>query len=237
MKRIILITVITLSVIISLAACINQKTYTTEVIVMRDITDKHLAQPDSDQIFTLFGLNQKWNGAVFFFSDLSDVGYNKVKGAKLEPRNEWLSNEMEREKEIVKFKDEISHIIKNAEKDSVGKTNTSVYFPVIKELTRLSRSNSSKRIMLIYSDLLENTEQMSFYDKQKIELLKTNPDSITKYFQSMYPLPRLDGIEIYLIYQPVDIREDEQYRLLSGYYKKLFESSGAAKVDVVANLN
>jgi hypothetical protein len=217
-------------------ACTSQNLVISEVVVLRDITDKQLAQPNVDEILSLFNLENKWNGGIFRFTDLTNVSYNQTVEIKLQARNEWLSNELDRDKEIKQFKNNISETISNSEKEAVGKDNSSVYFPIAKELNRLSQSTSTKKVLLVYSDLMENTAEMSFYDNQNYSLLKTNPGSIRKYFDSQFRLNNLSEIKIYLVYQPLNIGEDEIYKVVSGFYKNLFESKGA-EVEITAGIN
>jgi len=228
---IIIVTAITLIV-----AWTSQSPATTEISAFRDITDKHLAQPDANEIFSLYNLENKWNGAIFHFTDVTNVSYNQEKSAKLEARNEWLSNELDRNKEIAKFKNEVSGIIAYYKKVTIGKDNSSVYVPIARELNRLHESKADKKILLLYSDLMENTSEMSFYDKRNLKLLKTNPVAISKYFEAQIPLQCLQGINIYIIFQPNGIEEDGQFKIVSEFYKKMFEAKGAV-VQIVANLN
>ena len=83
---------------------------------------------------------------------------------------------------------------------------------------------------------MENTDEMSFYDKEKFALLKTNPNMIKKYFDSQVLLASLQGININIIFQPNGISENEQFQVVSEFYKNLFESKGA-KVEITANIN
>jgi hypothetical protein len=77
---------------------------------------------------------------------------------------------------------------------------------------------------------------MSFYTKENINLLKSNPEVIRKYFENSVPLENLNGINIYIIFQPNGIGEDEQFKLASKFYKDLFESKGAT-VEITASIN
>ena len=235
MKRIITV-IIAVTAIALMVACTSQSPEITEVVVLRDITDRHLAQPNADEILTLFNPKNKWDGRVFHFTDLTNVSYNQAIDVKLEAKNEWLSNELDRDKEIKQFKNKVSEIIVDNEKETVGKDNSSAYFPIAKELNRLSQSSSTEKILLIYSDLMENTREMSFYDKGRLNLLKTNPDRVKKYFDSQIELRNLIGIKIYIIFQPNEIKEDEQFKAVSGFYKTLLESKGA-QVEIAASIS
>lgn len=207
----------------------------TEVIILRDVTDTQIAQPNAQVIFSLFGLPYKWDGRIFQYSDISDVSYNQTKQARLELGNEWLSNELERDKEIETFKEEIMGIINNETNDKTEKTNSAIYLPLARELNELTNSKAKKRILIVYSDLMENTETLSFYKKEDFEKLKSNPELIKEVFEKQEALEALNGIEVYFIYQPTESQSDQKFQVISGFYKKLLEEKGA-KVTISANL-
>lgn len=224
-------------VVIIIIGCNSNNTTETHVVVIRDITDAQLSQPKSEDITKQFELdNSQWNGAKFRFVDITNVSYNHTLEANITSENQWMGNEFDRQKKVKSFYTEISKILNEAEKEEIGKDNSSVYVPIARELNRLSQSTSQRRTMLIYSDLMENTEEMSLYDTTKLNLLKTNPDLIWKYFNAQVPLQNLDGIKIYLIYQPPDTGKDGQYKIVSEFYKDLFESKGAT-MEITANIN
>lgn len=234
MKRI-LTAIVFVTTIVLIVGCTAHSPEVTEVVVLRDITDSHLVQPKAEEILTLFNSKSKWNGRVFRYSDLTNVSYNQAKEVKLESQNEWLSNELDRDKGIKRFISSISEIIGSNVTNAKGKDNSSVYFPIAKALNRLSQSSSTVKILLIYSDLMENSEGMSFYDERKLNLVKTNPDEVKRYFNSQGDLKNLDGIKIYILFQPKGIKDDEQFKVVSGFYKKLLEGKGA-QVEITASI-
>lgn len=232
----ILIILLLLSAVIIIPACTANHATTTEVLVLRDITETHLAQPIAQDIQGLFVLeSDKWNGAIFRFADITDVSYNRTHETHLDVENQWLGNEFERKEKVKKFYSAITQILTDAEKENTGKSHSAIYLPVASILNELAQSKSEKRFLLIYSDLMENENAFSFYRKKLMNLLKTNPDSVKKYFEAQLPLQNLNGIQVYLLYQPSDSEKDEQYKIVSGFYKKLLESKGA-KVNIQANL-
>lgn len=230
--------VISLIVFIGLIAIILHKTpETAEISVLKDITSEHLAQPKSNEVINLINLtnNNKWNGVVFRFSNVTDVSYLPVQKIKIEAENEWLSNELERSKSIEEFNTGVKNILTNSEKDSIGRNHTSVYTPIQMELERLYASKADKRILVVYSDLMENNLEESLYSKGKIRLSQIGGESLKLIFENAEPLPDLNGVHIYLIYQPVDAEMDREYKIISEFYRKLLESKGA-KVNIGANL-
>ena len=173
---------------------------------------------------------------IFKFQNLSDVSYNQRSQVRIEPQSKWLSNEMERQGEIKKFKIAIESKLEQIPSNTIEKENSSIYLPIVRELNQLSQSKSDRRILVVYSDLMENTPEFSFYRKGDFELVKNQPDSLQKRFEKELLISPLGGIEIYFIYQPKDIKSDGRFQLISEFYRNLLESKGA-KVTISANLN
>lgn len=238
MKTINIIT-IAVFVLLILTACsgINTKSKSTDLSEIVDITDTLIAKPKPEEAISLFNLNNdKWDGADFKLQYITNVSYNPSFEAQLEPENKWLGNQFKRAEKVKKFYSEINKINLNTDTETIGKDNSAVYFPIAMELNRLSKSNATTRILLIYSDLMENTNTITFYDSDTFEKIRTKPDSIQQYFESQLKLANLNGIRIYLIYQPINTMQDEAYKVVSAFYSKLFESKGAS-VEIRANLN
>ncbi len=220
-----------------IVSCTSVKPTTTEIVVLRDVTEKSIAKPNADEILSLFDLqNNQWNGSNFSFGNITDVSYNPINEAKINIQNQWLSNELEREKEIKNFKNRATKIIENSNKDTIGKRNSSIYLPLVRKLNQLSRSNSQKRVLIIYSDLMENTKELSFYNKQTIKILKTKPESIQTQLEQMQQIQDLKGIEIHFVFQPVNPESDSDFKIASEFYKTILQNKGAT-VTISANLN
>ena len=232
------ITIIVLTAIATLVvSCSSPKPITTEVIVLRDITEKGLPKPNLDELSHIFGLSENmWNGASLYFENITDVSYNPVNEAKISAQNEWLSNELERDKEIKDFKNKVNQIIINSNADTTGKNNSSVYLPIVRQLNQLNQSKSQRRVLIVYSDLMENTNSISFYNKKTMAVLKTNPEFMRKQFEVLQSIAELKGIEVYIIFQPSSTKSDSDFKTVSEFYQMLLEDKGA-KVIISANLN
>lgn len=224
-------------IMIGIISCAGTKPSITEISMLWDITDNYLSQPKSNEILPLFNFseNNKWNGGLFRYSTLSDVSYTRIKETKIEAQNQWLSNELERAKQIQKFKSEIEIFINESVNDSIGKEHSSVYLPIARELNHLSESKAQRRILVVYSDLMENGLDVSLYSKDKFTLLKSNPGAFRRQLEAQQALPALTGIEVYFIYQPKDIEKDKLFNTVSAFYKQLLEEKGA-NVKIQANL-
>ncbi len=230
-------TILLLCAVILMVAFTYKNPPTTDIDILRDITDKHLAQPDATTILPFYNLvgEEKWHGGIFRFANLSDVSYNPAFELTIDPANPWLSNQLARDKQIQKFRDSVSTVLADAQKETIGKENSSLYLPIARELNRLSGSTAQRRILIIYSDLMENDLDFSLYGKDQLGLIQLNPDSLTKTFEEKEPLNQLTGIEVYFIYQAADAEQDREYSIVSEFYKNMLESKGAT-VHIAANL-
>ena len=210
---------------------------TIENSVLRDETDKQLAEVSANAIYKQFGLfeeNAKWNGAIFRYSTISNVSFNKVTQASILPENPWLSNTLDRTTQLENFRNEVFKPFASA-LDTGTKNHSSVYLPIARELKRLSESKSQVRRLFIYSDLMENRPDLSFYNEAELKMLTEHPEYVMKKFEEWQPLPTLAGIEVHLIYQPADVTADRYFRVVSEFYGKMLEAKGA-KVIIQANI-
>lgn len=209
----------------------------TENSVLRDETDRQLTEVSADAIYKQFDLFEdeaKWDGAIFRYSTIINVSFNKTIEASLPPENPWLENTLSRTVQIENFRNEVFKPYTTSG-DSGTKRHSSVYLPIARELHRLSESKSQIRRLFVYSDLMENRPDLSFYNDDQFKMLIDHPEHVLKKFEEWFALPSLEGIEVHLIYQPADIKADGYFRTVSEFYGRMLEAKGA-KVLIEANL-
>ncbi len=236
-------TIITIAIVLAIATCIALAVYlyhppdTTDMAILRDVTEKQLVRPNTAEILGLCDLSgdKRWNGVRLIFSDVTDVSYNEAQEVKIEAANPWFSNEMERGREVQDFKNKVAVLIAQTANDTVGRPHSSIYLPMARELAALSGSKSGRRMLIIYSDLMENDPELSFYDSGTLQEMQSDPDWVKQIFEKWQSLPALTGIDVYLIFQPENAAQDEQYKVVSEFYRKLLQEKGAM-VHVSANL-
>jgi len=209
----------------------------TEITVLWDVTDTTIGKPKSDEILPLYHLDGEdvWNGALFRISTLSNVNFNPTEELTLPPRNKWLSNELQRQKEIGTFKSQIALSIDAPQTEDIGRSSSSLYWPVFIELKRLAEQTGERRIMVIQSDLMENSADLSLYDPKQLKAFTTDPTSVKYLTENIAQLPPLKGIEVYMIYRPMNTVDSERYTLISEVLTNLLQEKGA-KVYRSANL-
>jgi hypothetical protein len=218
-------------------SCNTCERKSSEISILHDWTEVQLAKPSHDEIISLFGLDSnKWNAAVLHYTFLTDVSYNRQTTISLaDGGSRLLSSSFTRDKEVQRFTDSIRTFFQSIEKDTAGRPHSSIYLPLVSELTRLAASPAITKILLVYSDLMENENSLSFYDKKTLSLMRTDSSQVIKMLEAKAQLPDLTGIEIHLIFQPENATQDERFQLVSGFYASLLESHGAS-VTIAANV-
>jgi hypothetical protein len=224
--------------IITLSACSNTDTRTsTDYTILRDLTDSTLAMPDKAELITDLEISTNiWNGINFNFFNVSDVSYTPhwrislVKGGK-----RIASSEFSRKREVEGFKARLSALLDSAAHDTAGREHSSIYLPMVEELTRLANGNADRKVLVVLSDLMENTPDLSFYKPRTFAELESDPDKIKDELFAKEQLPDLTGVEIRLIYQPKNAKDDIRFQRVSNFFKQMFEAQGA-KVTISANL-
>ena len=219
-------------------ACATSDTRkSTDYSVIRDLTDSVKVMPDEDALISDLGIDTNiWNGINFSFFNVSDVSYTPHWRISLSKGGDRLaSSEYVRKREVTAFKGKLTALLDSARSDTVGRDHSSIYLPIAEELARLSNSNADRKVLVIYSDLMENTPDLSFYNPRTFAQLNSDPDIIVDKLTAKAKLPDLTGIAIHLVYEPKDAQDDIRFRQVSGFFRQLFEGQGAT-VSISANL-
>ena len=113
-------------------------------------------------------------------------------------------------------------------------TASTIFKVLSEELNRLSGLNYAKKVLIINSDLMENSF-INFYDDSTIQKIVESPEKVSELMLSKYPISDLTGIDVLIVYIPKDKEDNTRFEVLSGFYRNLLESLGA-KVHIVGNL-
>lgn len=218
--------------------CNERPSVSTETSIIWDVTEAHKPVPSAEEILPLFGLSDNAsNGATLRFAFASDVSFNHETVFVLPAAgNAITTNQFDRKREVAKYEKLISGFLDSLAMDTLGRPHSSLYVPIAKSLNRLAtESNADRKILLVYSDLRENSAVMNFYKPQTLLLLQNDSAKAESLLFAEQPLGDLSGIEMHLLYEPRDANDDAAYRIISGFYASLFERKGV-KVFVSANL-
>ena len=222
----------------SLYACAKtvSNTQSTTVSVLWDKTDTLLSNPDVSKIVGLYDLTtNRWNGGYFSYASITDVDFNQRLSTQLIPDNLWSGNELKRKKQVQLFFQTVDSILHQSETIKAGRLHSSIYRSVINEMVRLQSEPSNSHLLLLYSDLQENSDLFNIYDKSSLHQLMSKPELIKAMFEKAMPIPDLKGITIYILFQPKSQEDNRIFNSMSGLYRDLLVKHGAI-VLIQANL-
>lgn len=209
----------------------------TDYVVLIDETDSTFSVPNTDELLSDLRLDTNmWNGVNFTLARIADVSYTPHSSFSLSKGGSRLaSNQYGRKREVDAFKAKVTTLLDSVRRDKPGKPNSSIWIPLVNELTRLANSKADHRVLIVSSDLMEHTRTVSFYDKHTFVLLRSDPTKIEERLFAESELPNLDGIEVHFVHEPKNAQEDAVFLVVSDFYKKLLEGKGAT-VTISANL-
>jgi len=173
-----------------------------------------------------------WSGVKFRFTFIEDVEYGREYFLSVPSKKSLFGNELERKKEVRDFREQVDSII------NVPQASTrdySLVYPVItREINRMSEDKQdTRRIVAVYSDLLENTNVLSMLNStQKFD------EQLWQSLEKSYDIKlndNLQGVEVYFVYQAKDLTASHQFSAVSKLYKQQLQQRGA-KVTITANL-
>jgi hypothetical protein len=209
-----------------------------------DVTDHTLKNRDLlkssiPQILTAIGVSTSSGGysggevKIFTINDLSDSP-SKTVTLRRGVDGALGQNPLDRLDEIKAFEAEFNKALDTIlDNTNWDRNQSKIYQNICREINKLSNSPSNnKKVMIIFSDMLENSELFSFYRDKEIENLSKNIGNLVeKKLDKECPLPNLEGIKIFV----VTSRKPETDTLINKaeiFWKELFRrKNGAASFD------
>lgn len=190
----------------------------------------------TEQLNRLFDLESDPKKSIAYYqSILSEVHLNQVFFAKLPSAKEHGYNKFKRANEIKKFNSALTSALENLKNLEYGRKTSSIFIPVAETINKLASTGADKQVLLLNTDLFENTFIMSKYDKKQMTEIENNPQILSTILDKETPInQKLDKMTIYIIHQPTS-DTDEDFYIISRLYSKWLESKGA-KVIITANI-
>jgi len=206
-----------------------------DLIVLIDQSDPLKITPDADEISIQLGLKEDmWQGIRATVDYISDKDVNASKVISLDKADRLSGNSQLRTAQVIHFKKEFHSALNRADSNS-SLDHSIIYRTVTKQLNALAASTSTTKALLVYSDLMENSE-LSFYNPATLALLQTHPERVKQQLEKSASLHNLSGIQVWLLYEPASYTENTTYMSIANIYKQLLESKGAT-VHIEKTLN
>jgi hypothetical protein len=239
-----------------LASCNSDKNEKKEslIYIFIDITDtfrmknmelfETTLNNDRRKLFDIMGISTSTGGLsggvikYFLLDDISTSPYSEVtlKAAPGGIMNE-SGNIYIRRDDIKKFDSLNAVVVNDILKDrNWFKPKSKIYQQICRQLNLMKESKADQKVVVIYSNMLENSSLISFYKNNETinRLIDNFPESIVKAKQDC-EFPDLSEIKIYIVAQRT-AELDDKINLAEKFWGKLFKSYNAKEYVFASDL-
>lgn len=154
---------------------------------------------------------------------LYDLASARSKTVKLKKgKSEFEANKFLRQKEVDKFKTQLLNSLTEINEKYTGTAlnNSHLIAPICRGIKKLNKSKANRKVVLIYSDMLENSEIANFHTKKG---LRTD---WTHQIDAACDPEDVSDLAIYVVY-PVDKKNDAKITHAANFWTNYFASKGA----------
>lgn len=209
-----------------LISCEVISSKTTEITVLSDRTDPVIPKPRLDDIYPLLDLETNPNtGIEFNFQNIGNVDYSPIYQKHLKASS-LLDNTLQRSADIKRFYVALDTMIALENNKVYNYSSSSVIVPLITQLKALRVSKSTKKIIVLYSDLAEFSDIYNVYDYTSNLGLQKQPLVVAEHFKSKLAIPKLDNVSLYIVYYPKTTTQNQLFQNMIRVYKEVFKESG-----------
>lgn len=224
---------------IGLFGCGQPKPEHTQAFVAIDITDSTIVEklPTTGRFLEVTGFETKGTNSKSFecgFTVLSDVSANPIEFLSIDLTN-TDENKFNRITRLQEFNESLNHLFARYGQLSKGKERSCIYRPICYLLYQLEKSKADRKVLVIFSDLLENSDIINLYEPNYVSRATFDDSWVKSRFNQKVPFPRCDGVDIIVVCQP-NIQNDQLILKVQALYRSFFEEHGAQSVSFVTNL-
>lgn len=210
--------------IAGLVSCSPQQTKREIYSVLYDTTDPLLAMPEAQSLWGYMDGDDTSKDLVLRYSQLSDVEMNRVhQWERPAIQSGLFSNAVQEKKRQDESSKEFEELIET--KDSIGASHSAIFKPILAELEYLaSLPKGDHKQLIVYSNLRENTDWLSFYRSQDLWLLENQTESVIERFLDQVPKNAdYTDVELTIVFIPIDFKENREFKMLREVYISVFK--------------
>ncbi|QMU63576.1 MAG: hypothetical protein GKR88_04300 [Flavobacteriaceae bacterium] len=209
-----------------LASCETETPKTEAYTILYDVTDPLIATPNVREIKDFANATNTDKTLLIRYLEISDVDFNPVSElVRKASKGGLLSNAVNEKQEADRFQNNLIQLL--TRKDSIiPSSHSSIFGPIISEVKILASlpEKTNKRI-IVYSDLMENSNWLSFYRTRDVLLLQRHPEKLIKsYLQKAEGLENISKLSVHIVFIPKNNAENERYLRLQEVYTTVFDS-------------
>lgn len=151
-------------------------------------------------------------GLVYRDRYVSASESHEVDQLEIDPVNYWMTDRAQRVAQLKKLRSQITAKIGQYDDEAKrSESHSMVNAALAKEANALSGINAEERVVIYLGDLLNSTDEFSFYKKQAFEMAQRQPEVVAAKFQEVWPIAKAQNMTAYLIYQPATHEEQSKY--------------------------
>jgi len=213
---------------LALLACQQESPEQTDLYLFLDYTEGQdygqRFEAELDQIISLMQVDPKHNGnyGQVRIIPVHDIGSTPSKTVKLKAGKTGLeSNPYVRKKEVDEFKQQLAQHIDhfNAQYQGQPLKASHIYYPLCKGINKLNRSAAQRKLVVIYSDMLENSEIANLHRS------KWSSKNLNERLNEACSLEDLSDIEVHVVY-PVSKQNDQKIRKAADFWEQYLVNRG-----------
>jgi len=130
-------------------------------------------------------------------------------------------NPIERRREVKNFLEKLNEGIKQSLKSPFGSVKTALIYELDEVSKTFGKIKAEKKILLILSNMMENSDIASFYNSDFI----SDPQRALKLIKEKHGIPTFDGVNVYVVSSGTV--EDRVATLVETFWRLYFRESGA----------
>ena len=238
-----------LILVLTTISCKKQKVQNTQICVLIDVTDEkfrddNFVEENLPKLLRLMKLDEEssgFSGGEIKLSLINEISDSKSKMVRIDVAETGMmgENPLNRRDKVKNFSSDLKESFSSLLNEADWGTDASkIYQKVTRELLKMKKKTADRNYLIIYSDMLENSNLFSFYGqnwRQKIERLAEDPGTTLEQLAEKGPaMPDLSEFDIFIVASR-DSENDEKINLSEKLWTNLLEYQGAT-VSFNANL-
>lgn len=201
-----------------------------------DVTDKDSGRVTGASILSLALEGQSILDPVTVQIEPISSYHNNVRKVVHLKGISWLmGNEPRRKRQLAELGKQIDTVLNQLYAIQEDRQGSIIFEHIVRSANELAKERVTNKVIIVQSDLLENTTRWSSYRTGDLAEIEDNPQAVErKLLQGEQP-GDWKQITVYLIHVPRSKEDDERYTTMARFYKRVFERYGAT-VSIGSNL-
>lgn len=204
--------------------------------MLYDTTDPLLVMPSAENLWQFMNADNSDTHLTFRYAMLSDVDMNVVQQLQRPAQQSGLfANAVNEKKRHKGFKGTFNALFE--QNDSIGASHSAIFKPILEELNYLAKlPNTDVKHLIIYSNLVENSDWLSYYSGTDLWQLRYALKTIVKRYLAQVPkATNYKGVQLHIVFKPSDFEDNKRFKQLRAVYTEVFSQLNV-QINFSANL-